>query len=75
MEGSKYFNICTEVYSQEYSIGHYLQARNDKIYIHRGAHLVLHVGKYMQFIPTLKSFYMDAWWESKEGHCEGETNH
>ena len=65
MEGSKYFNICTGVYSQEYSIKLYLPARNDKIYIHRGAHLVLHLCRYMQVIQALKSFYMEAWWESK----------
>ena len=65
MQGSKYFNICTGVYRQEYSISHYLPARNDKIYIHRGAHLVLHLCRYMEVIPTLKSFYMEDWWESK----------
>ena len=65
MQGSKYFNICPGVYRQEYNIRHYLPARNDKIYIHRGAHLFLHLCRYMQVIPTLKSYNMEAWWESK----------
>ena len=65
MQGSKYFNICTGVYRQEYGIRIYLPARNYKIYIHRGAHLGLHLCRCMQVVPTLKSSYMDAWWESK----------
>ena len=65
MQRSKYFNICTGVYRQEYGIRFYLPERNDKIYIHRGAHLVIHLCRYMQVISTLKSFNMETWWESK----------
>ena len=64
MEGSKCLCYAQECIVRNIALALFAR-RNDKIYIHRGAHLVRHPCRYMQVIPTLKSFCMEAWWGSK----------